>query len=135
MSDLGARPMSPKEPNAELVDQAQDRGIEAVRPGAGRDEDYQHERIQDLWEIEPIVDPVRSIDRLVTFDPQSPRRDAGDEDDRKQAERGEGRKQADEDRAAGGEFDRWHPPLVDPDRRNVQGCQLVDQRTMALGVE
>jgi hypothetical protein len=96
---------------AGLVDQAQDHGIEAVRPGPGRYEHDQYERIQDLGEIEPIVDPVRFIDRLVTFDSHSPRRDAGDEDDHKQAERGEGRKEADEDRAAGGEIDRWHPPF------------------------
>jgi hypothetical protein len=48
--------------------------------------------------------PVRSIDRLVTFDSHSPRRDAGDEDDHKQAEGGKGRKEADEDGAASGEF-------------------------------
>jgi hypothetical protein len=107
---------------AGLADQAQDRGVEAVRPGPGRDEDDQHERIQDIGEIEPIVDPVRSIDRLVSFDSHSPRGDASDEDDHKQAERGEGRKEADEEGAAGGEFDRWHPPLVNPNRRNVQGC-------------
>ena len=41
--------------------------------------------------IEPIVDQVRFIDRLVIFDSHSPRHDAGDEDDHKQAERGEGR--------------------------------------------
>src|SRR5258708_29004218 len=117
------------------VDQAQDRGIEAVRPGTGRDERDQYERIQDLGKIEPIADPVRFIDRLVILDSQSPRRDAGDEDDRKQAERGAGCKEADEDGTPGGEFDRWHPPLVDPDRRNVKGFQLVDQRTMALRVE
>ena len=50
---------------AAFVDQAQDQGIKAVRSGAGRDDHDQHEGIEDLGQIEPIVDPVCFIDRLV----------------------------------------------------------------------
>ena len=59
-----------------LIHQTQDQGVEAVRPGAGRDEDDQYKNIQDIGKIEPIAD-----------------------------------------------------------RANVQGCQLVDQRTVTLRVE
>ena len=42
----------------------QDRSIEAIRSRAGRDHHDQHEGIQGLRQIEPIIDPVGSIDRL-----------------------------------------------------------------------
>src|ERR1700689_4250784 len=66
---------------AVFADQAQDQGIEAVRSGAGRDDHDQHEGIEDLGQIEPIVDPVCFIDWLVEFDSLPPGRGDGDEGD------------------------------------------------------
>jgi hypothetical protein len=43
-----------------FVDQSQDQGIKAVGAGAGRDDHDQHEGIEDLGQIEPIVDPAAS---------------------------------------------------------------------------
>ena len=94
-----------------LVDQAQDQGIEAVRPGAGRDDHDQHEGIKDLGQIEPIVDAIRFIDRLVDFNSLPPRRGDGDEDDDKQAKRGQRREEPDDDGGAGGELDRSAPTI------------------------
>jgi len=95
--DFNDRSSTCLQQRAGFVDQAQDRGIEAVRPGAGRDDHDQHERIQRLGQIEPIVDPVRFIDRLVSFESLSSRRGAGDQYDHKQARRGERRKEPDEE--------------------------------------
>ena len=53
-------------------DQTQDRGIEAIRSGAGRDDHDQHEGIQSFRQIEPVIEPVGSIDRLECFDSLSP---------------------------------------------------------------
>jgi hypothetical protein len=64
-----------------FVDQSQDQGIKAVGAGAGRDDHDQHEGIEDLGQIEPIVDPVGFIDCLVDFDSLRSRRDDGDEDE------------------------------------------------------
>ena len=80
-----------------LIHQTQDQGIEAVRPGAGRDDYDQHKSIKRLRQIEPIVDAIRFIDRLVEFDSLPPGRGHGDEDDDKQAKRGEWRQEADKD--------------------------------------
>jgi hypothetical protein len=55
-----------------LVDQTQDQRIEAVRSDAGRDDHDQHDGIKRLGQIEPIVDPVCFIDRLVEFDSLPP---------------------------------------------------------------
>ena len=96
-----------------LIHQAQDQGIEAVRPGAGRDHYYQHKGIKRLRQIEPIVDAIRFIDRLKEIDSLPPGRGDGDEDDDKQAKRGQRRQKPDNDGAAGGEFDQRHPPLIE----------------------
>src|ERR1700722_3540106 len=72
-----------------LVHQAQDQGIEAVRPGAGRDDYDQHKGIKCFRQIEPIIDAISSIDRLVEFDSLPPGRGKSDDDDEKQDKRGE----------------------------------------------
>jgi hypothetical protein len=64
-----------------FVDQAEDQGIKAVRSGAGRDDHDQHEGIENLGQIEPIVDPVCFVDRLVDLNSLQSRRSDGDEDD------------------------------------------------------
>src|SRR5580700_4007794 len=120
---------------AVFVDQAQDQGIEAVRSGAGRDDHDQHEGIEDLGQIEPIVDPVCFIDRLVVFDSLPPRRDDGDEDDHKEAKRSQRCEEPDDDSAAGGELDCRHPPLVKAHGMNAQFLEFVGKRAMALWVE
>src|SRR6202451_3984032 len=79
---------------AVFADHAQDQGIKAVGSGAGRDNHDQHEGIEDLGQIEPIVDPICFIDRLVVFDSLPPRRGDGDERDPKPAERGYGWEEA-----------------------------------------
>ena len=70
-----------KNSRAPFVDQAQDLGIKAVRSGAGRDDYDQHEGIEDLGQIKPIVDPICFVDRLVDFNSLQSRRSDGDEDD------------------------------------------------------
>jgi hypothetical protein len=54
------------------VDQAQDDCIEAIGAGTGRDDHNQHDRIQGFRQIEPIIDPVCSIDRLECSYSRSP---------------------------------------------------------------
>jgi hypothetical protein len=118
-----------------LIYQTQDQGIEAVRPRAGRDDYDQHKGIKRLREVEPIVDAIRLIDRLVELDPLPPGRDDGDEDDDKQPKRGKWRQEPDEDTAAGGELDRRHPPLIKAHGRNTERLEFVDERPMARRVE
>ena len=95
MSDLSPPPVAQLQSLAlsrgVTIHQSQDHGIEAVRPGAGRNNYNQHEGIKRLRSVEPIVDAVRFIDRLVEFDSLPPGRGDGDEDDDKQAKRGEWR--------------------------------------------
>jgi len=117
-----------------IIDQAQNQGIKAVRSGARRDDHDQHEGIKGLGEIEPIVDPVRFINRLVDFNSLRPRRGDGDEDDCKEAKRGERRKESDDHSGAGGKLDCWHPPLVKAYCRNAESLEFADDRTMALCV-
>ena len=83
-----------------FLDQTPDHGIKAVRSGAGRNDDDQHEDVEDFGQVEPIVDAVRFIDRLVEFDSLPPGGGDGDEDDDKQAKRGEWRQEPDKDGAA-----------------------------------
>src|SRR5580704_9727188 len=118
-----------------FVDQAQDQGIKAVRSGAGRDDRDQHEGIEDLGQIEPIVDPVCFIDRLVVFDSLPSRRGDGDEDDHEEAKRGQRCEEPDDDSAAGGELDCRHPPLVKAHGVNAQFLEFVGKHAMALWVE
>jgi hypothetical protein len=118
-----------------LSNHAQDDGIEAVRSGASRDNHDEHEGIKRLGQIQPIVDPVRFIDRLVGLDPLPPRGHHGDEYDDKQAKGGKRREESNSDGAAGGELYRWHPPLVKAHGRNAQRFEFVDQRAMARCVE
>jgi hypothetical protein len=113
----------------------QDHGIEAVRSSAGRDDHDQHNGIKRLGQIEPIVDPVRFIDRLVGFDALRSRRGDGDEGDHKQPKRGQRCEEPDDDSAAGAELDGRHPPLVKTHGMNAQSLQLVGKRAMALCVE
>src|SRR5580700_11114027 len=120
---------------AVFADQAQDQGIEAVGSGAGRDDHDQHEGIEDLGQIEPIVDPVCFIDRLVVFDALPSRRDDGDEDDHKEAKRGQRCEERDDDSAAGGELDCRHPPLVKAHGMNAESLEFVGKHAMALPVE
>jgi hypothetical protein len=75
-----------------FLDQTPDHGIKAIRSGAGRDDDNQHEGIEDFGQIKPIVDAIRFIDRLVEFDSLPPGGGDGDEDDGQQAKRGERRR-------------------------------------------
>lgn len=91
-----------------LIYQSQDHGIEAVRPGAGRDDYDQHEGIKRLGQIGLIVDAIRLIDRLEDFDSLPPGRGDCDEDDDKQAKRCEWRQEPDKDSAAGRELDQRH---------------------------
>jgi hypothetical protein len=74
-------------------------------PGAGRDDYDQHKGIKRLRQIEPIVDAIRFIDRLVEFDSLPPGRGDGDEDEDKQAKGCKWRQEPDKDAAAGGELD------------------------------
>src|ERR1700688_3181423 len=120
---------------AVFADQAPDEGIKAVGSGAGRDDHDQHEGIEDLGQIEPIVDPVCFIDRLVVFDSLPPRGGDGDEDDKKQAKRGQRCEEPDDDSAAGAELDCWHPPLVKAQCMNAQFLEFVGKYAMALWVE
>ena len=109
-----------------LIHQAQDQGIEAVRPGAGRDDYDQHKGIKRLRSIEPIVDAIRFIDRLVELDSPPSGRGGGDEDDDKQAKCGEWRQQADKDGAAGAELDQRHPPLIEAHSVNAERLEFID---------
>ena len=97
---------------ATFVDKAQDQGIKAVRAGASREDHKQHEGIEELGQIEPIVDPVCFVDRLVEIDSLRSRCSDGDQDDYEQAKRGERCNEPDHDSETGGELDCWHPPLV-----------------------
>src|SRR6202040_3968037 len=114
---------------------AEDQSIEAVRPGAGRDDYDQHKGIKRLWEIEPIVDAIRFIDRLVELDTLPPGRGDGDEDEEKQAKGGKRRQEPDEDGATGGELDERHPPLIETHCMNAERLEFIDERTMTLCVE
>src|SRR5262249_33046342 len=91
--------------------------------------------IERLGQIEPIVDPVCFIDRLVEVDALPPRRRHGDEGDDQQAERGERWKEPDQHRAARSELHRRDPPLIEANGRKPQRLELVDKRTMARCVE
>ena len=98
---------------AVFADQGQDQGIKAVGSGAGRDDRDQHENIEDLRQIEPIVDPICFIDRLAESDPLRSRRRNGDEADEKQTKRGQRCEKPDDDSEPGGELGCRHPPLVE----------------------
>ena len=74
------------------MQQIQDQGIEAIRSGASQDDCDQHKGIERLRQIEPIIDAIRFIDRLVEFDSLPPGGGDGDEDDGQQAKRGERRR-------------------------------------------
>jgi hypothetical protein len=110
-----------------LIHQTQDQGVEAVRPGAGRDDYDQHKGIKRLRQIEPIVDAIRFIDRLVEFDSLPPGRGDGDEDDDKQAKRCEWRQEPDKDAAAGGELDQGHPPLIETHGWNAEPLEFINE--------
>ena len=118
-----------------LVHQTQDEGIEAIRPGARRDDHDQHKSIKRLGQIEPIVDAIRFIDRLVEFDSPSPGRGDGDEDDDKQAKRGEWRQEPDKDGGAGAELDQRHPPLIEAQCWNAERLEFIDDRAVTLCIE
>src|SRR5208282_2568767 len=81
------------------------------------------------------VDAIRFIDRLVEFDSLPPGRGDGDEDDDKQAKRGEGRQEPDKDGAAGGELDERRPPLIEAQCWNTERLEFIEEYTVALCVE
>jgi hypothetical protein len=100
-----------------FADQGQDQGIK-VGSGTSRDDRDQHENIENFWQIEPIVDPIRFIDRLAESDPLRSRRGDGDEADEKQTKRGQRCEKPDNDSEPGGELDCRAPStLVVPRRR------------------
>jgi len=74
-----------------FIHESQNCGIKTVSAGAGRDDEEQHDRIKGLRQVQPIVDTVRPIDRLVEANPLSPGRSGGNDDDDKQPGRRERR--------------------------------------------